>query len=85
MRDGFTYCCRELRSGALVGLQGELVKGALYYQERKIPSHSDLCSSTSKIDACTETHIDRLYARTGNKKNRDKNPIESRLFSQGRG
>ena len=43
------------------------MKGVLYYQERRIPSRSDLRSSTSTIDACTETHIDRLYARTGRK------------------
>ena len=71
VRDGCTFCCRELRCGALVGLQGELTKGVLYYQEGKIPSHSDLCSSTRKIDACTETHTDRLCS-TWKKKNRDK-------------
>ena len=41
VEDGCTFCCRDLRSGALVGLQGELVKGVLYHQERKISSHSD--------------------------------------------
>ena len=34
----------------------------LYYQERKISSHPDLCSSTRKIDICT---INLPYARTG--------------------
>ena len=43
VREGCTFCCTELRSGALVVLQDdELVEGVLYYQERKIPRHSDL-------------------------------------------
>ena len=80
VRDGCTFCCRELRCGALVGLQGELTKGVLYYQEGKIPSHSDLCSSTRKIDACTETHTDRLCSTWKKKKSRQKIPSRAACF-----
>ena len=34
-----TFCCRELRSGALVGRQGELVKGVLYSRPRFKDAH----------------------------------------------
>ena len=56
------FCCRELRSSALVGLQGELC-----ITRRERPPVIPTCSSTSEMDACTETHVDRLYARTGKK------------------
>ena len=39
--------------------------GSCTTSRKKIPSLSDVCSSTRNIDACTETHINRLYAATG--------------------
>ena len=47
----------------MVGLQAELCTAR---RERfpVIPT----CSSASKIDACTETHINRRYAHTGRTK-----------------
>ena len=53
-----------------------------YYKERKVPSHSDRCSSTRKIDACTETHINRLYARTGKKQWRPKSHREPPVIAR---
>ena len=44
----------------LVGLQAELCTS----RRERFPV-IPICSSTSKIDACTETHINRRYPRTG--------------------
>ena len=48
----------------MVGLQAELCTA----RRERFPV-IPICSSTSKIDACTETHINRRYARTGRTKN----------------
>ena len=57
VREGCTFC-RELRSGALVGLQAELCT-----TRRERFSVIPICSSSSKIDACTETHINRSTSK----------------------
>ena len=42
-------------------------------------------SRTGKLDACTETHVSRLYAGSGKIVETKNRPIESRLFARGRG
>ena len=65
MGDGCTLCWREGCCGAVVeGCSGAVVVCKLYsvLPEERFPV-IPICSSTSKIDACTETHINRSTSK----------------------
>ena len=62
-----TYYCWKLRSGSLLGIEGAepVIRGSVLQSVENEPNLSDIRRSTRKIDACTDTHINLLYACTG--------------------
>ena len=67
---------------------GKLVIWGPVLPIEKFPSLSDVRSSTRKLDACTETHINRLYAETEKiiatkKKSHRESPVFARKGQNG--